>query len=309
MRRLFGKLKDLSFDKGSVTMHWADAATSTVPLIWLRDNPQSGQRTSLPTSLKLQTITLDERKDTLIIKWTDRPADAYSGSWLYQTLAAAPVSPPIDKEPFTTESLAMVRLGEKHGLREVIERLEKHGVVIAGHREVQEVVDRADERVVSAGAGLRTEGAYLKEVPKVVVVRAEVSTPVQVLDSRLLSSLPSLVPLLSLFPQYPASFRYSDPPFLHLSSHTLLSSSLVYNEHYRDSAVADKQFYALLGQLQQALTQLPPVQLTLAPGETMLLDNHRVLANWQADARVLSAFSPSLYWALVNGLKESKGNI
>lgn len=309
MRRLFGKLKDLSFDKGAVTMHWMDKTTSTVPLIWLRDNPQTGPRTSLPTSLKLQTITLDEGKNTLIIKWTDRPADAYTGPWLHQALAVPPVSPPIEKEPLGVENLVKVKLAADYGVKEGIESIERYGaVVIGGHREILEVLEKADMRVVSRGGGMRTEGVYLKEVPKLIVVKVDVSTTIQLLDSLLLSSLPWFAPLLPLLSQFPASYQHSSPPLLYRSTHPLCSQSplsVVYNQLYRDFRVEDKQFYALLGHFQHALAQLNPVDLTLAPGETLLIDNHRILASWQPATDVISAFSSSMYEALLPG-RESK---
>ena len=283
-------------------MHWMDKTTSTVPLIWLRDNPQTGPRTSLPTSLKLQTITLDEGKNTLIIKWTDRPADAYTGPWLHQALAAPYVSPPIEKQPLGAENLIKVKLAAEYGVKEGIESIERYGaVVVGGHREA---LEKADMRVVSRGGGLRTEGAYLKEIPKLIVVKVDVSTTIQLLDSLLLSSLPWFSPLLPLLSQFPASYQYSSPPLLYRSTHPLFTQSplsLVYNQLYRDFRVEDKQFYALLGHVQNALAQLHPVDLTLAPGETLLVDNHRILASWQPTTEVISAFSPSMYEALLLG--------
>ena len=292
MKRFFGLLRDLSFDKGCVTIHWSNDTTSTVPLIWMRDNPQDGARSVLPPSLKLKNITLDEHKDTLIIKWNDRPADSYTGPWLHQKLfPSSPTQKQVTKHPLTDGVL------DKIGATtvEIIETLEKYGGVIV--RKDWEMRDVWDVRVVSGGRGLRTEGVYLPQVPRVLMLPGET---VDVTDCLHIQSH-----LTPSFAQHPASFSYRVPNVSYRSSHPLLSLSplsIAYNEFYRDSTILDKEFYALLGHFQQIIGKIPSIRLSIPRNSLLLVDNHRLLTASESISGEIRAFSSSLYTAIRTGL-------
>ena len=304
LRRHFARLKDLSFDKGTVTVHWTGEKVTTVPLVWLRDNVEKGARGRMMTSMKVQSMTLDERKDMLVIKWVDRPPDVYTGQWLESRLLTDPNSlttvaqSPLTSADATTPLFAQDVFAET-GRKSLFEKVIKTGFVRIKDVEKEKLMNwlfsDMGKPVKSRCGELHTEGAFWLEVPKIALFTVDKPTKIRLLDSASFSSENSLLKVLPAFGVVEGSFECWGDGVRFRAKHAIFKGGkIVYSEQWRDSQVCDREFYAVLGHFHQYLSETKSViEIEVSPDETVFIDNFRLLHDRSPGTETITALTLS----------------